>query len=186
MFKLQHNCTYLTCKQSNAQNPPCQASTVHEPWTSRCSSWILKRQRNQRSNCQHPLDHQKSKRVSEKHLLLLYWLCQSLWLCGSQQLWKFLKGWEFQTTWPISWRICMEVNKQQLELHMEQQTCSKSGKELVKAVYCHRAYLTYMQSTSCEMLNWMKHKLESRLPGEIAVTSDMQMTPPLWQKVRKN
>ena len=129
MFKLQHNCTYLTCKQSNAQNPPCQASTVHEPWTSRCSSWILKRQRNQRSNCQHPLDHQKSKRVSEKHLLLLYWLCQSLWLCGSQQLWKFLKGWEFQTTWPISWRICMEVNKQQLELHMEQQTGSKSGKE---------------------------------------------------------
>ena len=56
-----------------------------EPWTSRCSSWFKKRQRNQRSNCQHPLDYQKSKRVPEKHLLLLYWLCQSLWLCGSQQ-----------------------------------------------------------------------------------------------------
>ena len=68
-----------------AQNSLSQASTVCELWTSRCSSWIYKRQRNQRSNCQHPLDHQKSKRVPEKHLLLLYWPCQSLWLCGSQQ-----------------------------------------------------------------------------------------------------
>ena len=58
------------------------------------------------------------------------------------------------------------------------------GKEYVKAVYCHPAYLTSMQSTSCEMLGWMKHKLESRLPGEISITSDMQMTPPLWQKVK--
>ena len=68
---------------------------------------------------------------------------------------------------------------------MEQQTGSKSGKEYVKAVYCHLAYLTYMQSTSCEVLGWMKHKLESRLPGEISITSDMQMTPSLWQKVKK-
>ena len=80
----------------------------------------------------------------------------------------------------------MQVKKQQLEPDMEQQTCSKSGKKLVKAVYCHRAYLTYMQSTSCEMLDWMKHTLESRLPGEISITSDRQMTPPLWQKVKKN
>ena len=67
-----------------------------------------------------------------------------------------------------------------------QQTGSKSGKEYVKAVYCHPAYLTSMQSTSCEMPGWMKHKLESRFPGEISVTSDMQMTPPLWQKVKRN
>ena len=60
------------------------------------------------------------------------------------------------------------------------------GKEYVKAVYCHPAYLTYMQSTSWEMLGWMKHKLESRLQGEISITSDMQMTPPLWQKVKRN
>ena len=60
------------------------------------------------------------------------------------------------------------------------------GKEYIKAVYCHPAYLTYMQSTSCEMLGWMKHKLESWLPGEISITSDMQMTPPLWQKVKSN
>ena len=71
------------------------------------------------------------------------------------------------------------------ELDMEQQTGSKLGKEYNKAVYCHPAYLIYMQST-CEMLGWMKHKLESRLPGEISITSDMQMTPPLWQKAKKN
>ena len=71
----------------------------------------------------------------------------------------------------------MQVKKQQLELYMEQ-TGSKLGKEYVKAVYCHPAYLTYMQSTSCEMPGWMK-QLESRLPGETSITSDMQMTPPL-------
>ena len=67
-----------------------------------------------------------------------------------------------------------------------EQTGSKLGKEYVKAVYCHPAYLTYMQSTSCEMPGWMKHKLESRLLGEISITSDKQMTTPLWQKVKKN
>ena len=80
----------------------------------------------------------------------------------------------------------MQVKKQQLELDVEQQTGSKSEKEYVKAVYCHPAYLTYMHSTSRETLGWKKHKLESRLPGEISITSDMQMTPPLWQKVKKN
>ena len=80
----------------------------------------------------------------------------------------------------------MRVKKQQLEPHMEQWTGSKLGKEYLKAVYCHPAYLTYMQSTSCEMPGWMKHKLESRLPGEIPIISDMQMTPPLWQKAKKN
>ena len=80
----------------------------------------------------------------------------------------------------------MQVKRQQLLLNMEQQTGSKLGKEYIKAVYCHPAYLTSMQSTSCEMPGWMKHKLESRLPGEISTTSDMQMTPPLWQKGKKN
>ena len=74
--------------------------------------------------------------------------------------------------------------KKQLELDMEQETGSKSGKEYIKAVYCHPAYFTSMQSTSCEVQGWMKHKLESRLPGEISITSDMQMTPHFWQKVK--
>ena len=80
----------------------------------------------------------------------------------------------------------MQVKKQQLELDMEKQIGSKSGKEYTKAVYCQPAPLTYIQSISCEILDWMKHKLESRLLGEISITSDMQMTPPLWQKVKRN
>ena len=80
----------------------------------------------------------------------------------------------------------MQVKKQQLELDVEQWTSSKLGKEYVKAVYCHSAYVTYMQSTSCKMPGWMKHKLESRFLGEILIISDMQMTPPLWLKAKRN
>ena len=80
----------------------------------------------------------------------------------------------------------MQVKKQQLELDVEQQTGSKLGKEYVKAAYCHPAYLTSMQSISCQMPGWMKHKLESRLLGEISITSDTQMTPALWQKAKRS
>ena len=99
---------------------------------------------------------------------------------------KFLKRWEYQTTWPASWEICMQVKMQQLELYMEQQTGSNLGKEYVRAVYCHPACLTSLKSISCEMSGWMKYKRESRLLGEISITSDMQITLPLWQKVKKN
>ena len=109
---------------------------------------------------------------------LTVWITKN---CG-----KFFKRWEYQTTQPASWEIYMQVRKQQLELGMEQEIDSKLGKEYVKVVYCHPAYLTYMQSTSWEMLGWKKHKLESRLPGEISITSEMQMTPPLWQKAKNN
>ena len=78
----------------------------------------------------------------------------------------------------------MQVRKQQLELDIEQQTGSKKEKEYIKAAYCHPDYLMYIQSKSCAMLDWMKHKLESRLPEEISITSDMQITLPLWQKVK--
>ena len=80
----------------------------------------------------------------------------------------------------------MQVKGQQIELDLEQQTGSKSGKEYIKAVYCYADYLSYMQSMSYEMPGWMKHKLESRLPGEISITSDMQITLPLWQKAKNN
>ena len=94
------------------------------------------------------------------------------------KLWKILQEMGIPDHLP-PWEICMQVKKQQLEQDMEQQIGSKLGKE-----YRHSAYLTYMQSTSCEMPGWMKHKLESRLPGETSITSDTQMTPPLWQKVK--
>ena len=108
----------------------------------------------------------------------------TMWIttnCG-----KFLKRWEHQTTLPAFWENCVQVEKQQWELDTEQQTGAKSEKKHIKTVYCHPAYLTYMQSSSCDMLGWMKHKLESRLLGEISVTSYMQMIPPLQQKVKKN
>ena len=99
---------------------------------------------------------------------------------------KFSKRWEYQTAWPASWEICMQIKEQHLELDIEQQTGSKSGKEYAKAVYCHPDYLIYIQSTSCEMLGWMKQKLESRFQGQLSINSDMKMTPPLWQKAKKN
>ena len=80
----------------------------------------------------------------------------------------------------------MQVKQQQLEPDMEQQSGPKLGKEYIRAVYCHPAYLTYMQNTSWEMPGWMKHKLETRLMGEILITSDMQMTLSLWQKAKRN
>ena len=99
---------------------------------------------------------------------------------------KFFKRWKYQTTLPASWEICIQIKKQQLEPDMGQWTGSKLGKEYIKAVYHQIAYLTYIQSTSCKMPGWMKHERESRLPGEISRTSYMQMTPPLWQKVKEN
>ena len=128
------------------------------------------------------LKKQESSRKTSTSALLTTPKPVTVWIttnCG-----KFLKRWAYQATWPASWEICMQVRKQQLELDMEQQTVSKWGKEYIEAVYCHPAYLTSMQSTSWETLGWMKHKLESRLPGEISITSDMQMTPPLRQKVK--
>ena len=80
----------------------------------------------------------------------------------------------------------MQVRKQELELDMEQQTSSKSKKEYIKVIYCHLDYVTYMQSISCKMPGLMKHKLESKLLGEISIISDRQMIPPLRQKVNRN
>ena len=127
---------------------------------------------------------QESFRKTSTSALLTMSKPLTVWIttnCG-----KFWKRWEYQTTWNAFWEICMQVKNQQLELYMEQQTGSKSGKEYVNAVYYHPAYLTYMQSISWETLDWKKHKLESRLLEEISITSDMQMTPPLWQKVKRS
>ena len=100
------------------------------------------------------------------------------------KLWKILKEMEIPDHLTCFLRNLYAGQGATIRTRHGQWTSSKLGKEYVKAVYCHPAYLTYMQSTSCEMPGWMKHKLESRLPGEISVTSDMQMTPPLRQKVR--
>ena len=118
---------------------------------------------------------QESSRKSSISALLTMPKPLTVWItinCG-----KFFKRWEHQTTWSVSWKTCMQAKKPQLEPDMERWTGSKLGKEYVKAAYCHRAYLTSMHSTSCEMLGWMNHKLESRLLGKISTTSDIQMIP---------
>ena len=99
---------------------------------------------------------------------------------------QFLKWWECQTTLPVSWETCMQVKKQQLVLDIEKWISSKLGKNNDKDAYCHPAYLTYMQSTSCEMLGWVNHKLESRLLGEITTASDREMIPIYWQKGKRS
>ena len=120
------------------------------------------------------LKRQENSRETSTSALLTRPKPLNVW---SQQTGKFFKRWEYQTTLPVSWETCMQVKKQQLELDMEQQTDSKLGKEYIKAVYCHPAYLTCMQSTSCKMPGWMNLNLESSLPGEIETTSDMQIIP---------
>ena len=114
----------------------------------------------------------------------------SIWKTKPLTVWitincgKFFKGWEYQTTWPASWEICMQVKKQQLELDMEQWTGSKLGEEYIKAVYCCPAFLTSMQNTSWETLGWKKHKLESRLLGEISITQICRRHHPYGRKWR--
>ena len=130
------------------------------------------------------LKKQESSRKTSISALLTMPKPTTVWIinCG-----KFWKTWEYQTTWPASWEICMQVRRQQVELDMGQWTGSKLGTSTSSRVYIVTLlYLTYMQSTSCIMPGWIQHKLESRLPGEISITSDMQMTPPLWQKVKRN
>ena len=119
-------------------------------------------------------EKQESSRKTSTSALLTMPKLLAVWIttdCG-----KFFKRWEHQATLPVSWEICMQVRKQQLELDMGQQNGSKSGM-YAKAVYCHPVYLTYMQSTSCKMLGWMNHKLESGFLGETSTTSDMHMIP---------
>ena len=125
---------------------------------------------------------ESSRKTSTSALLitpkpLIVWITTN---CG-----KFWKRWKYQTTWPASWETCMQVKKQQLELDMEQQTGSKSEKEYVKVVYCHPAYLTYMQSTSCEMPGWMKHKLKSRFQEKYQYPQTCRWHHPYGRKWRR-
>ena len=129
---------------------------------------------------------QKAREFQKKIYFCLIDYAKAFDCVDHKKLWKILKEMEIPDHLTCSWEICMQVWKQQLELDMKQQTGSKQEKEYVRAVYCHPAYLIFMQCTSWETLGWKKHKLESRLWGEISITSDMQMTPPLWQKVKRN
>ena len=157
---------YMNCELPNVQAGFRKGRGTRDQMTN--IHWIIEKAREFQKNICF-IDYAKD---------LTVWITRN---CG-----KFLERWEDQTTLPVFCKTCRQVKKQQLELDMEQQAGSKSGKEFVKAIYCHSAYLTYMQSTSSELLAWKKHNLESRLLGKRQITSDMQMTPPLWQKAKKN
>ena len=145
---------------------------------------MYKRQRNQRLNCQHPLDHRKSKRIPEKHLLLLYWLGYSFWLVDHNKMENSSRDGNTRPPYlPPEKPVCRSTRNTTGRGTME---WFWNGKGVCQGCILSPAYLTSMQSTSCKMLGWMKQGLESRLPGEISITSDMQMTPSLWQKAKKN
>ena len=181
MFKLPHNCTHLLAKFSK--------SSFNNTWTMNFQMFKLVLEKAEEPEIKLPTSAGSSKKRESSRktsISALLTMPKPLTLWITTNYGKFLKRWEYQTTLPASWEICMQVKKKQLELDMEQQTGSKLGKEYVKAVYWQPAYLTYMQSISYKVPGWMRHKLETRLQGEISITSDMPMTPPLWQKVKKN
>ena len=133
--------------------------------------------RGQRSNRQHvgSLRKQGNSRKTSTSASLTMLKPLTVWITTDCE--KFLKRLENPATWPASWETCMQDKKGQLVLAVEQWTGSKLGKESIKAVCCHPAYLTYMQSTACGLPGWMNHSLESILPGEILRTSDIQKIP---------
>ena len=184
MLKLPHNCTHLTYQQSNAQSSKPGFKSV---WTVNFQMFKVDLEKAEEPEIKFPtstgsLKTQESSRKTSISALLTMAKPLTVWTpinCG-----KFLKRWEYQTTLLASWETYRQVKKQQLEPDIKQWTGSKLGTEYVKTVYCHTAYLTDMQSTSWEMLGWIKYKLESRLPGEISITSDMHITPPLQQKMK--
>ena len=163
-FKLPHNCAHFTCQEGNAQNLLSQASVVHEPRTSRCTSWVWKRQRNQRSNCQHSLDHRESKRIPEKRSRRFTDSAKVFHCVEHNKLWKILKrdGIADHLT-------CFLRN----HLYGHQETTVRTGHGIkywfkiakgVQDVYCHPAYLTSMQSIYHAKCWAGKIKLGSRLP----------------------
>ena len=203
-----HTIALLTCQYSNAKNSPSQAPIVHEGELPDVQAGFRKGRgtRDQFANIQWIIE---KAREFQKNIYFCF-IDYAKDFVDQNKLWKILKRELGNSRWKLgipdlesksspgiirysqgNTRLpylppekFMWVKKQQLELDMEQQTGSKLGKEYVKSVYCHPAYLTYMQSTSCKMPDWMKHKLESRLLGEISITSDTQITPPFWQKAK--
>ena len=192
MLKLSHNCNHLNNNYTQLLVKNCWKFSkpgFSNTWTVNFQMFKLVLEKAEEPEIKLPisagsLKKQKSSRKISISALLTMPKPLTVWITINCR--KFWRIWDYPTPWSDSWETCMQVGKQQLELDMEQQTGSKLEKEYVKAVYCHPDYLTYMQSTSWEMLGWKKHKLELRLPGELSITSDMQTTPPLWQKVKKN
>ena len=148
MVKLLHNCTHFTCQQGSGPNPSSQSSAVREPKTSRCINWIQKRQRNQRSNCNICWIFKKARPFQKNIYFCFIDYAKAFECVDHRKLWKILKEMGIPDHLTCLLRNLYAGQKATVRTHMEQQTGSKQGKEYVKTVYCHPAYLTYMQSTS--------------------------------------
>ena len=179
MFKLLHNCTHFSCQQGNAQIPSSQASKVCEQKTSRYTSWIQKRQKNQRSNCQHLLGHRKSKEIPGKKNIYFCFIdyAKAFDYVDHNKLQKILKEVGIPDQFTCLLRNLYAGQEATVRTRHGKMDWFQIGKGVSQGYILSPAYLTSMQNTSCEMLGWMTHKLESRCPGEISTTSDMQMIP---------
>ena len=185
MLKLPHNCTHLTSKVMikilqarlqqyvNRELPDVQAGFRKGRGT-----------RDQIANIH--LITEKAREFQKNIYFCFIDYAKAFDCVDHNKLWKILKEMGLPDHLTASWETHMQVRKQQLEWDGEQQTGSKEEKEYIKAVYCHPAHLIHMQNTSWETLGCRKHKLESRLLGEILIDSDMQTTAPLWQRVKRN
>ena len=159
MFKLQHNCTPFTYQQSNVQNPTSQASTVHELRTSRVSSWIWKGRGTRDQIVSIHWIIEKAREFKKNIYFCFIDYAKAFDCVDHTKLWKILKEIGVPEHLTCFLRNPYSCQEETVRMDMEQQTGSKLGKEYVKAIHSHSAYLTYMQSTSCEMLGWMKHNL---------------------------
>ena len=183
MFKVLHNFTHLTHQQSNAQNSPSQTSTVYKPRTSDVQGGFRKGigTRGQIANMCWIIE--KARKFQESIYLSFIEYAKALDCVNHSNLENTQRD---ENTIPHYLPLKnLYAGQEVTEPDMGQQTGSKLGKDYVKVVYCHLAYLTYIQSTSCKMSGQMKHKLESRLPGKISEASDTQMISPLQQKEKK-
>ena len=183
MLKQLHNCTHFTCQQGNAQNSSSQGSTVCELKTSRCTSWIQKRQRNQRSNCQHLVDHQKGKEFQKNIYFCLIDYAKAFNCVDLNKMWKILK--EMGIPDLLTYLLRNLFAGQEATVRTGHGTTDwfqigkgvHQGCTLSPCLFnLHAEYI--MRNTGLDEAH-----LESRLPGEKSITSDMQMTPPLWLKV---
>ena len=169
MFKLPHNCTHLTCQQSNAQNFPSEASIVRELRTSRCSSWIQKRQKNQDQIANIGWIIEEAREFQKNVCFSFIDYTKAFDCVVHNKPWKILK--DMRVSDHLTCLLKNLYSGQVATVGTGHGTTNwfQIGKGVCQTIYCHPAYLTYTQSISCELPSWIKHKLESRLPGEISI-----------------
>ena len=187
MFRLPYNCPHFTCLQGNAQNPSNQASAVHEPRTSRCKSKVQRGRGNRDQIANIHWIIEKAREVQKTSTSASLTMLKPLTM-HHNKLWKIPSEMGIPDHLTCFLRNLYVGQEATVGTEQEQWTGSILGKEYDKAACCHLSYLNSKQSAinSCKMPGWMNHKLESRLPGEISITSEMQMIPPVWQKAKRN